>query len=236
MQLIAHRGASGHAPENTMAAFRLALELGAKSMELDIHQTKDRELVVIHDFDLKRVARRKGSVKNLTLAELSSLDVGSWFDKRFKNERVPRLEDVMALCAGKAEIHVEIKKGSSLYHGIEEQLVDLIQRRKAWGSIIVSSFDHEALYRIASIDSRVRLGYLRGLATMRTSFRELKEIKGESLHMSLRQVDARRVRETHQRGLKIFIYTVNKPKDLARLAKLGVDAVFCNFPELSSLI
>lgn len=234
MQLIAHRGASGHAPENTMAAFRLALELGAKAVELDIHQTKDRELAVIHDFDLKRVGRRKGRVRDLSLRELSAVDVGSWFDKRFKDERVPRLEAVLDLCAGKAAVHVEIKKGSSLYHGIEEQLVDLIQRRKAWETIVVSSFDHEALYRVRSLDARVRIGYLRGLATMRTAFRELKELKGESLHMSLSQVTGRRVKETRQRGFKLLIYTVNAPKDIARLGKLGVDGVFCNFPELAA--
>jgi glycerophosphoryl diester phosphodiesterase len=233
VQLIAHRGASGHAPENTMAAFKLALELGAKAVELDIHQTKDRELAVIHDFDLKRVGRRKASVKSLAMKELADVDVGSWFDKRFKSEGVPPLEEVLDLCDGKAVVHVELKKGSSLYHGIEEQVVDLIQRRKAHEAIVVSSFDHDALYRVRSIDSKVRIGYLRGLATMRTSFRELKELKAESLHMSLRQLDARVVRETHHHGFKLNIYTVNAPKDVARLAKMGVDGIFCNFPELA---
>lgn len=233
MLMIAHRGASGYAPENTMASFRLALEMGAKAVELDVHQTRDHELVVIHDEDLKRVGALKARVKDLTAEELSSVDVGSWFDPCFSAERAPRLSDVFDLTDGKAELHVEIKSGSRLYPGIEERLVDMIQRRKAWGTTLVSSFDHAALYSVRSLDARVRIGYLLGMTGMRTALREMVELKAESLNLSARQADAFKLRACRALGLRALVYTVNTRVELARLARLGYDGVFTNFPELT---
>ena len=234
MRLIAHRGASAHAPENTMAAFRLALEMGAEAVELDVHLTKDGELVVIHDEDVRRVARRRGKVRDLTLEAARGLDVGSWFSARFAGERVPRLEEVLDLVEGRAELHVEIKKGSSLYPGIEGKLVRLIQERRARSRVVVSSFDHKALYSARSLDPGLRLGYLLGLTNLKAAFREIAELKAESLNLSLGQANARRVRAAHERGLKALVYTVNTPKAAARLARLGVDGIFSNFPELAA--
>ena len=233
MLMIAHRGASGYAPENTMAAFRLALDMGAKAVELDVHQTRDHELVVIHDEDLKRVGKKKLRVRDLTYKELCTVDVGSWFDEDFAEERVPRLTDVCDLIEGKAELHLEIKKGSKLYGGIEERIVDLIQRRKAWSTTLVSSFDHAALYSVRSLDERVRIGYLLGMTGMKTALREMAELKAESLNFSTRQIDARWIRECRMRGLRTLVYTVNTRKELQRVDRLGADGVFANFPELT---
>lgn len=233
MLVIAHRGASGHAPENTMAAFRLALSMGAKAVELDVHQTKDGALVVIHDEDLKRTGGRKLRVKDLTYKELCRHEVGSWFDGAFHGEPVPLLEEVFELCRGKAEVHVELKRGSALYPGIEDKVAALVRRRKAWDTTLFSSFDHHALYGIRWADSRARIGYLLGLTLMRTAYREMGELKAESLNLSRRQVDARKVKACHDRGLKVLVYTVNDAPELERLDKLGVDGVFCNYPELA---
>lgn len=233
MQLIAHRGASAHAPENTLGAFKLALEMGAKAVELDVHQTRDHELVVIHDESLKRTGGWKAEIRKLSMEDLAPIDVGSWFHKRFATERVPRLEEAWDLIGPSTELHLEIKAGSKLYPGIEERVVDLIQRRKAWARTLVSSFDHAALYLVRSLDARVRIGYLLGLTPMRTAWREMKELKAESLNCSARQIDARRVRECRQRGLRVLVYTVNTQKEATRLAKLGVDGIFTNFPELN---
>jgi glycerophosphoryl diester phosphodiesterase len=231
MQFIAHRGASGYAPENTMAAFRLALSMGAKAIELDIHQTKDHRLVVIHDFDLKRVAKKRVQVKNLSLEDLGKIDIGTWFDTRFSGERAPLLTDVLDLVEGKAELHIELKRGASLYHGIEEHVLDLIQKRKAYATTLVSSFDHTCLYRLRSLDSKVRLGYLVGLTPFKTAFREMGELKAYSMNISMRQANAKRIKAAHARGLKVLVYTVNLEKDIMRMDKLGADGVFCNFPD-----
>lgn len=233
MQLIAHRGASGYAPENTMAAFALALKMGAKAIELDVHQTADQKLVVIHDDDLKRVGGDPARVANLSWRELSKFDIGSWFDRRFEAERVPLLEEVMDLTKDKAELHVEIKAGSRVYPGIEERLTALIEKRKSWKETLISSFDHEALYQVRFLEAKARLGYLRGRVPLSTAWRELSELEGESLNMSLRQVDEKTTGQAHKRGFKLLIYTVNAQKDIIRLRKMGVDGVFTNFPDIS---
>jgi glycerophosphoryl diester phosphodiesterase len=231
--VIAHRGASGHAPENTLAAFRLALEMGAKAVEFDVHQTLDHELVVAHDDDLRRCGRDRRRMKNLHWeGEAEKIDVGSWFDRRFSGERLPRLDDVFDLVPPSVELHLEIKRGSSVYPGIEERVVDTIHRRGGLRRTLVSSFDHAALYSVRSLDEKVRLGYLLGLSTLRTAFREMKDLSAESLNLSARQTTARAVKAAHDRGFKVLVYTVNTPMERDRLAALGVDGIFCNYPEL----
>jgi glycerophosphoryl diester phosphodiesterase len=233
MLVIAHRGASGHAPENTLAAFRRALEMGAKAIEFDVHQTLDHELVVGHDDDLKRCGRDKRKMKNIHWEdEAEKIDVGAWFDKRFAGERLPRLEDVFDLVPPSVELHLEIKHGSSVYPGIEERVVDLIHHRGGLRRTVVSSFDHEALYSVRSLDEKVRLGYLLGLNTLKTAFGEMKDLSAESLNMSIRQTTARAVKSSHDRGCKVLVYTVNTPADRDRLNAMGVDGIFCNYPEL----
>ncbi|MBI5883741.1 MAG: glycerophosphodiester phosphodiesterase [Elusimicrobia bacterium] len=246
MRLIAHRGASGHAPENTLAAFRLALEMGASAIELDVHQTRDGELAVLHDWDLRRTGRglpkghparswarlRRIRVADLTFRDLSAADVGSWFAPRFSGERIPRLEDVLKLAAGRAELHVELKKGSRLYPCIEARVVDLLRRFDALKWAVVSSFDHPALFTARSLEPRLRLGYLLGMTRMKRALAEAAELRAESLNISLRQATAKRVGLARSMGLKVLVYTVNKASDLPRLEKLGVDGVFSNHPDL----
>lgn len=233
MLVIAHRGASGHAPENTMAAFRRALEMGAKAIEFDVHQTLDHELVVAHDDDLRRCGKDKRRMRNLHWeGEGETVDVGAWFDPRFKGERMPLLSELFDLVPPSVEMHLEIKHGSSVYPGIEERVVDFLHHRGALMRTLVSSFDHAALYSIRSLDEKVRIGYLLGLTTLKTAFREMKELSAESLNLSIRQTTARAVKAAHERNHKVLVYTVNTPADRDRLAKLGVDGIFCNYPEL----
>ena len=236
MLVIAHRGASGHAPENTMAAFRRALEMGAKALEFDVHQTLDHELVVAHDDDLKRCGG--GDKRRLKAmhweGEAADVDVGSWFDERFAGERMPRLADVYDLAPSRVELHLEIKHGSGVYPGIEERVVDFLHhRRGALRRTLVSSFDHAALYSVRSLDAKVRLGYLLGLTTLTSAFREMGDLAAESLNLSLRQTTARAVKAAHDRGHKVLVYTVNTPADRDRLSRMGVDGIFCNYPELN---
>ncbi|MBI4061986.1 MAG: hypothetical protein HY403_11220 [Elusimicrobia bacterium] len=173
MLVIAHRGASGHAPENTMAAFRRALAMGARAVELDVHQTADHELVVAHDDDLKRCARDKRRVKNMRWSELSRLDVGSWFGGSFAGERMPRLGDVFDILPAGVELHVELKRGSSVYPGIEERVLDLIGGRGAAAHTVISSFDHAALRSVRALDKKARIGYLMGPTPLPAALREM---------------------------------------------------------------
>ncbi len=232
MLVIAHRGASGHCPENTMAAFKKALEMGAKAIELDVHQTLDHELVVCHDNDLRRTGKDRRALKNLHWADAKDIDVGTWFDERFAKERLPLLSEVYDLLPAHVELHLEIKKGSSLYPGIEERVVDMLHKRGVLARTLVSSFDHEALYSVRSLDASARLGYLLGLTRLPAAFKEMGELKAESLNMSIRQVTPRAVKAAKDRGYKVYVYTVNHPADRDKMDKLGVDGIFCNYPEL----
>ena len=216
-----------------MASFLRALAMGAPAIELDVHQTLDHELVVAHDDDLKRCARDRRRIKNVHWDDISGLDVGAWFGKEFTGERLPRLEDVFDILPKTVELHVEIKRGSSMYPGIEERVVDMIHKRDAAARTVVSSFDHAALYSVRSLDQKVRLGYLLGLTTLKTAFREMQDIDAESLNLSVRQTLARTVKAAHERGRKILVYTVNTPVERDRLAALGVDGIFSNYPELN---
>jgi glycerophosphoryl diester phosphodiesterase len=232
MLVIAHRGASGHCPENTMAAFKKALDMGAKAIELDVHQTLDHELVVCHDNDLRRTGKDRRSLKNLHWEEAKQIDVGSWYGKTFSEERLPLLSDVYDLLPSHVELHLEIKKGSSLYPGIEERVVDLLHRRGARERTLISSFDHAALYSVRSLDGKARLGYLLGLTRLPVALREMQELAAESLNLSYRQVTSRVIKAAHERGFKVLVYTVNHPADRDKLVKLGADGIFCNYPEL----
>ena len=232
MRLIAHRGASDLAPENTLAAFRLALELGAEALELDVHQTADKELVVIHDDDLLRTAGRRELVRDLAWPELRRFDVGSWFDARFKGELVPGLDEVFDLVGRRADIHVEVKAGSGLYPGIEGRLVEFLRRRKALKSCVVSSFDHKALFVLRGLEPRLRLGYLLGPTPLESAWQEMAGLRAESLNFGLKQVAPARVAAGHCRRHKILVYTVNDARQARRLKDMGVDGIFSNFPRL----
>ncbi len=234
MLLIAHRGYSGKAPENTMAAFRMALAAGAKALELDVHQTKDGRLAVLHDWNLKRVAGKRRRVAAMTWSELGAVDVGGWFSSRFHGERVPLLEEVLDLARGRAQVHVELKAGSGKYPGIEERAARILDERGAWNWAMVSSFDHAALKRIRKISPKARIGYLLGPAFFPKAWRETAVLRAESLNISVRQATARSVRSAHERGLKVFVYTVNDAKTLSRMRRLGVDGVYTNFPEMKA--
>lgn len=232
MQLIAHRGASDRAPENTLEAFRRALALGAKAVEFDVHQSRDGRLVVLHDDDLRRTAGLGRKVVDMSFRELRLREAGSWFGESFRGEKVPSLEEVLDLCLGKAELHVEIKHGSALYPGIEKRLVGLIRKRRALATTLVSSFDHQALALARRLEPRLRLGYLLGSTPLVGAYRDMDRLKAETLNLSLRQARPAIVKECHRRGLRVLVYTVNSRRELARLDKMGVDGVFSNDPEL----
>lgn len=234
MEFIAHRGASAHAPENTLASFKKALDLAVAAIELDIALSRDEKLVVIHDPDLERVAGKRGRVEDFTARELKETDVGSWFDKKYSGEGVPSLEDVFQLVGKKATLHIEMKGGCGFYPGIEKKLAQWLKRRDPPRENLISSFDHEALYHLRRLDKKARIGYLLGRTSLSRAFQEMAELKAESLNLSLNQVNAKIVSECRSRGLKVLVYTVNSRRDVVSLKRLGVDGIFTNFPELAN--
>lgn len=232
MKLIAHRGASGTFPENTRASFRAALQAGAQAVEFDVQRTRDGRLAVIHDTDLRRLAGRRAKVGMLDFAELSSLDVGSWLDSRFRGERVPSLEETLDLFPGHLEVHLEIKQARPLYRGIEEEVLRALRSRPGLRDrVVLSSFHHPTLRSLRALDAGVRLGFLAGPMFYFRAAAQAKALGCESLNISLRQASPRRVRSAHAGGLRVLVYTVNRREDARRLKAMGVDGVFTDFLE-----
>ncbi len=227
---IAHRGASGRAPENTHAAFAAALALGAEAIELDCQLSADGELVVIHDETLDRTTDGQGPVGDRTAAELAALDAGAWFDPSYRGERIPRLADVIAQLRGRVTLNVEIKSARDL-GTIESKLAALIAAERAAEWVLCSSFHPEALRTMRAAAPWARLGVLCDEDPRRGGLALALELKAEVLIPGRRWVDARIVEEAHVRGLDVWVWTVNEPGEMRRLIALGVDAIFSDWPE-----
>lgn len=231
-KIIAHRGASGYAPENTMAAFELALEMGADGIETDVHLTRDGELVLTHDPILGRTSPGRGELKNHTYKELSRLDWGSWFSERFKGESLPRLEDLLRLTKGKDTVlNIEIKFGSPYYPGLEEKLIGVLRESDRLEKLIISSFNHYSLLRIKELEPAVPIGFLTS-ALLIDGAAYVKRHDGAALHPDQHALTEKLVEDCHRHGVAVNTYTVNGAERSRQLAEAGVDGVITNYPDV----
>ena len=157
---LGHRGAREVAPENTLASFRKALELGADGVELDVMLSRDKQVVVIHDYTVDRTTDGSGTVRDLSLAELKSVDAGSWFSPNFQNERIPTLEEVVHSLPGDTILNVELKSLSALDTTLEKTVVNLMHQLDLGDRVIVSSFNPLSIWRIHKLDPSIETGLL----------------------------------------------------------------------------
>ena len=221
MLCIGHRGAAGYEPENTLRSIGKALRLGAPWIEIDVHAVQDR-LLVIHDFRLERTTNGKGYVKEHSLQYLRSLDAGD-------GEKIPFLEEVFELVNRRAGINIELK-GEGAAELAAQFLAD--RRREGWSedAILVSSFNHHALREFGSLEPKFRLGAL--IAARPLDYAAFAERLGAySVNPAFDFIDQFFVDDAHARGLKVFAYTVNHPDDIRRMAALGLDGLFSNYPD-----
>jgi len=218
---IGHRGAMGHAPENTLRAIRTALELGARCVEIDVYSV-DGHLVVFHDDRLERTTNGSGYLSEQSFEQLRALDAGY-------GERIPTLEEVCDAIDAKACLNIELK-GPDTAAPVAALLAKLIAAGWPSDTFLVSSFNHRSLQAMRQLNPDILLGALIcGLPVDDARF--ATELGAFSVHACLDFVDQRFVDDAHDRGLKVFVYTVDHPDDLARMQRLGVDGVFSNFPE-----
>lgn len=227
--VLAHRGGRQWAPENTMEAFRLSLDAGVDGIELDVHRCATGELVVIHDEDLKRTTNGVGLVKEASFAELQRLDAGSWYDHAFKGAKIPLLSDVLELINGKLLLNIEIKNTPVEYPGIEEDLLQLLSGYSHREKIIVSSFDHQLLLRIAELDRTINLAVLADalLIDLGSYAAQLNARYWHPCYDSIRQ-DA--VQTAHKAGLMVNSWTLNAVRQWAQAIEMGVDGIFTDDP------
>jgi glycerophosphoryl diester phosphodiesterase len=219
---VGHRGAAGHEPENTLRSFRRAMGLGADMVELDVHICGSGELVVIHDETVDRTTDGTGEVAKLTLDELKTLDAG-------RGERIPTLQEVIDLATGRMGINIELK-GLGTAEPALEHIEDAVDKGWDRSGFHVSSFHLGELSAIRELSEDVRTGVLFALDD--GSIMEFAELNGAySLNPNHRTVTLDFVVRAHDRGLKIFAWTVNEPEDIARMRGLGVDGIISDYPD-----
>jgi glycerophosphoryl diester phosphodiesterase len=226
LRVIAHRGASGTAPENTLAAFQRAEALGAHMIELDVQLSRDAEVVVFHDTRLERTTNGRGAVGERTLAALRRLDAGAWFAPRFVGERVPTLVEVLRAVA--LPVNVELKPG---IHDLEERVLAAVHAAQALGRVLFSSFDPCALERLRARAPEASLAVLWQTQPISDALRLAKRVVARALHLRKDAATAETLASAVAAGLTVSVWTVNDPAEIRRLAAGGVTGVFTDYPE-----
>jgi len=224
--ITAHRGASGVAPENTMAAFRKAVEQKADCIELDVQLSKDDRVVVLHDTTLKRTTNGRGKVADLTLEELKALDAGLWFSDDFKGERIPALDEVLAFARGKIDLNIEIKKQEKVAV-VVDKVVDLVAAFAMQDNCRITSFDPLVLGLVKVRNEALRVGLIAG---KRLTKKQLQE-RWEMLSLHYHFVNQKIVDHCRQSGCELHAWTVNEIADMEKMVTLGVDGIITNHPE-----
>ncbi len=232
---IAHRGASGSAPENTHAAFAAALDLGVDMIEIDCQLSSDGELVVIHDEILDRTTSGSGPVATSPWSLLATLDAGAWRGGAFQGERVPRLADVLVQLAGRAALNVEIKSAHDV-GAIEPRLAATITAHGAADWVVFSSFHAAAVRNLRVAAPWAHIGILWDQVATADALALAAEVAARCLIPNQRYVDAALVEEAHARGLGVWVWTVNEPAEMRRLLALGVDGLFSDYPERFAMV
>lgn len=223
--VIAHRGASGSAPENTMAAFQRAVAAKADMIELDVQRTKDGQVVVIHDHTLKRTTNGTGEVRQYTLEELRQFDAGSWYGAEFAGERIPTLAEVLRAIKGKCGINIEIKNLPYRDPGVESAVLAVLRETEfPLDQVIISSFDHRCLVRVAELEPNVRVA-----ALFAHNPASLAGIDTPVLHPYYPVVDAEFM--SWAKGRMVNVWTVDAPEKWQALIALGVDGIITNHPD-----
>lgn len=231
--VTAHRGFSGRAPENTLAAFRAAIEAGCDMIELDVHLSRDNRVVVIHDDTLERTTSGRGNVADQGNAELKLLDAGAWFDPRFSGERIPTLAEVLSLACNRILVNIELKKGKNFPYTMEalaDRTLREVDRAEMSGQVLFSSFDSAAIDRIRERDPLLPVALI-----VNRPWGRPEEAGGgkwyPTLNCRITVLNETNIRLTHAGGIRIHAWTVNTAEEMKKAIALGVDGIITNHPD-----
>lgn len=227
--IIAHRGSAGEAPENTLAAFELALRQGCDAIELDIHLSKDDELIVCHDSTVNRTTDGTGVIRQMTVSELQRFDAGRWFHESYAGERLPLLEEVFDLVPVDIMINVEIKE---TYEGlIEQRLLHMLRNRNRLSQVVVSSFDHKSLLRLKRSEPDVKIGLLYSQnAVDHSQLADLLGVPVYALHPYSKRIDQEDIVRATSRGLQVYPWTINNEEAMEQAIDSGVSGIITDYP------
>lgn len=228
--VVGHRGALGHAPENTMVSFARGLECGADLLELDVHLTADDALAVIHDDEVSRTTDGHGPVRGLTLAALKRLDAGVKFDARFRGERIPALPEVLDWARGRIPLLIELKGGPLPAPGLEERLVACLRAHRMVDQAMAISFHHPAVRRVKEIEPTLATGILYAGRLVDT-VAAARAARADSVRPSWAYWTAGLVTEVHAAGLVAHAWNANDEERAEYLVGLGVDSIGSDYPD-----
>lgn len=232
---IAHRGASGITPENTLVAFRKAIEIGVDAIELDLHGTADNQIVVMHDATLDRTTNLKGLIKETTLDKIKQADAGSWFSPEFEGEPVPTLAEVLTWADKKTISVLEIKNAS-----ITQLVVEKVCEMDMLNQAIIISFDYSAIKTVRSIEPRISTGWLIGSHNGNTCpiqlCNQLSSIGSSLLNVHHQPITPEFTYEVRRRGITLWCWTVDDIDRMRELQAYGVQGITSNLPDYFSKV
>lgn len=215
---VGHRGARAYEPENTLRSFKKAIELGVDAVELDVRKTKDGEIVVIHDENVKRTTNGEGLVADLTLKEIKNLSTE-------KNEKIPTLEEAFDSLDCKVIIFVELKEA-----GIEKQVLGIVKKKGVEKNVVLVSFLEEALQKVRELDLDIETGLI--YAKHKNPLKAALDLKAQWLLALYRFIHTANVEKAHENKLKVLAWTVNTPEEVDEMKRKGVDAVASDKPDI----
>ena len=228
MQIVSHRGYSSKAPENTIPAIELAIQAHADYVEIDVQQTKDGVLVLLHDRNLRRTTGLNKLIYNTNYREIEKLDAGSWFGSEYAGTNIPTLEEVLEFCKGRINVSIDIKLHAH-EENLEENLVALIEEYDFVENCFVSSFNYDSIVKIKKLNEDISTGYI--MSPAYGDFYNKPHIDFLSVRATL--VSRNIVERAHEAGKEVHVWTVNTRKDLERMKSLGVDYVVTDEPQLA---
>ena len=225
--IIAHRGASAGAPENTLAAVQKALEDGADWVEIDVQESAEGSVWVFHDSDFKRMGGSAKPIWDMQDAEIAAMDVGSWKAPRFSRERPPRLQEVLSLCKDRAGVLIELKYYGHNQH-LEERVVQIVEAAGMSDQVMIMSLSHQGIRTMRELRPEWKVGLLSSIA-----LGNVTRLKLDFLGTNARTTSRKLIREADRRGMDVFVWTVNQPIDMSRMLGRGVDGLITDHPGLA---
>lgn len=236
---VAHRGASGHAPENTMSAINKALDLGARYIEIDVHMTRDGEVVAIHDSTIDRTSNKDGKVDEYTLSQLKSFDFGSWYSSDYKGEKIPTLKEVLKVIKQRAVLIIELKYGNDRYREIEKKIVDTVISMESENFVILKSFSLHILNTFEKMAPHIRRLYCTFGGTSWITLDNFIRFKnlfdgGRFHYLQVHKffLSDWTIQEAKRRKIKIVAWDIHDKNTIEKAKAMGVDFIETDYPDL----